>query len=462
VRRETPREWSGCSCRLDDGLDAARRSRLTFGLVARGCGRREKETMRKTPLLLLAVFAASACTIEEGDFDGSFFDDDARVDEDDAGGDEDDGGTDPKDAGRDSGSDAGGAGSDASKPDDGGPKTYTEADVPGFIARGRCGALEACMGKTLLAASYEGLDCVAYVTKQLSDRHLHWLAGSVDADRVIFRPERLEQCEQDLEALGCALTTSPPPLSCEEAVEGKVLADQKCNIDQDCKGNAFCDKGELETCPGHCVDPQSSGLPCRASAECAAGLVCRGGVCEAPLSEGDPCSTRLVGSECPPGLVCQGASGNLMCQSIETVYAGKENEACDAFGKLCEMGLVCQSQSSANTMGTCVKPVGRGEACKRSQPSPCPSDQYCKDARDGHPELAPPGVSGVCSDLPKSGDDCDANPGCSPGLRCIGDPGECRELKSAGGECTSSGECYGGLCSAEVCAITTIECKEPL
>jgi hypothetical protein len=408
-------------------------------------------------MLLLASLALSACTIEEGSFDGSFFDEDGAIDEDDGGrpNDDEDSGSDAKDAGKpDSGTDSGkDAGSDSGQ-----PAQPTASDVPGFIARGRCGALEACIGKQLLAATFEGNDCVEYTTRQLADRDLHWLQKSIDAKRVTFRPEKLAQCERDIRELDCSVTTRPLPFSCEDAIEGQFTKNQDCWIDQDCNGAGFCDKGQLETCPGTCVEPQIAGMLCTASAQCASGLVCRDGMCDQPLTEGDSCTSRLTGSECPPGLICQGATTQtLTCQSVQTLYSARLDQECDAVGKLCEFGLVCQSQSSENTIGKCVAAAAKGGTCRRAQPSQCPADQFCK-AMSGSGRVAP-GVDGVCSDLPSSGQSCGVD-GCVPGLRCLGETGEttCRPIKSAGGSCELNGECYGGLCTEDICSITTIEC----
>jgi Dickkopf N-terminal cysteine-rich region len=410
--------------------------------------------MPKIRVLLLAAFLLSACEISEGNFDGSFFDDSSIIDDEDAGVDEDDAGkAPPKDAG---------------KPDSGTAKDASvdpapdlkPSDVPAIIARGRCKALETCMGKSLLRDAYEGNDCVPYVTQQLADRHLHWLAQSVSAGRVMFRPGSLDECERDIAKLGCSVTSSPLPDTCETAIEGKSAVDEGCWIDQDCKDTAYCDKGTQETCPGTCAALQSRGLPCTSSSQCSSGLVCESGSCTEPMIEGDSCDARMAGGACPPGLVCQGRSGSLTCQSVQTLYVGKLNEDCDALGKLCEFGLVCESQSSADTTGVCKPISDKGAQCRRSEPSQCPVDQYCKKADVNSEERVDPGVSGVCWDRPKTGDACSSAITCAPGSRCLGTPETCRALKAAGGACTFNGECYGGQCESNICIVTTIDCSK--
>lgn len=410
--------------------------------------------MQKICVVLLLALMLCACEIEEGNFDGSFWDDASTGDHEDAGTDEDDAGK----PARDSGMPAKDAGmQDAATQQDASTEPALQpSDVPAVLARGRCKALETCMGKSLLRDAYEGNDCVGYVTKQLADRHLHWLPKSVDAGRVTFRADRLDDCERDLAALGCEVANRPLPDSCESAVEGKAAVDEDCTIDQDCKGAAFCDKGMLETCPGKCVAPQANGLPCTSSAQCASGLVCDAGMCAAPASEGDSCDARMGSGQCPPGLVCQGKSGSLTCQSVQTLYVGKLNEACDALGKLCEFGLVCESASSADTSGVCKPIADRGAQCRAAEPSQCPVDQYCKSADVTSMQRVAPGVSGVCWDRPKDQESCQYA-SCAPGARCINNV--CRNLKTAGGNCAQNAECYSGDCESNfVCVVNTIDC----
>jgi hypothetical protein len=403
----------------------------------------------------LVLFGAG-CTIGDGDFDGfdgsPFDDEDGGEDRDaarrDAAGEDDDSGTPST---RDAGTDAGDAGGEPNEP------TLTAADVPNLIARGRCGALEACIGKTLLGPVFENNDCVDFTTRQLADRHLHYLGASISAGRVTFRASALEACRKAIVALGCDVTSRPLPAECEDAIEGEVELDHGCNIDQDCKGDAYCDKGMQETCPGTCAPLQAAGLPCNSSTQCASGLMCLGSSCRTPLSEGDACQNRIVNSECPPGLVCQGRDGDETCQSIETLYSAKLGEDCDLYGKLCEVGLVCASQSAQNTQGKCAQPSAAGTTCRRAEPNQCPATQYCKTTSASSMERATPGSDGVCAERPAAGQSCEFSASCKPGARCIGE--QCRALQSAGGTCGANAECYGGLCEQEVCVITTLDCS---
>lgn len=416
--------------------------------------------MRNRWLWVVAVVLLSACEIEEGSFDGSLFDgdlfEDSSTSEQDGGADDEDAGKPPKDGGKpDAGKDSGTMMMDADGPPE---PPLTPSDFAAVVARGQCAALTECMGARLVLDQTQGNDCVDFVTRRLADQHLHWLPSSVSASRVIFRPERLEQCEKDIAALKCDVRNRRLPASCEQAIEGKVMVDGSCAIDQDCAGNAWCDKGQLESCPGTCAQPQGDGMPCsggRESAQCADGLVCRSGMCQPPLSEGDDCDDN-AGLRCPPGLVCASS----MCQSVESLYVRELGASCNATGPFCKMGLVCQGNDANSTAGTCVQPAQRNGACKRSVPAVCPVDQYCKNKSSGVTTRAAPGMEGICADRPKDGDVCVPSEECTPGAICIEETNTCKNLKTAGGVCAtdSNAECYAGSCEGGICAVTTIKC----
>lgn len=414
---------------------------------------------------LCLVLAVAGCEVGDADWDGSFWDDSgrdaAKGSEDDAG--EDDAGKDgsskPDAALSDAGRDA--AVADAAVMDAGG-ETAAPGEFAALLAAGSCAALTSCLGPRLLLDSLSGQDCVSYRTHVYEDRDLHWLPKAVDKGRVTFRPELVAKCMSDLAALGCEVQTRRLPQSCIDSADGDVAVDDACAVDQECKGGAYCDTGSLETCPGTCAALQTAGLPCRSTSQCVDGLICRSGVCEAPLLEGDDCSvpvTAAMGAgfrECPSGLVCQGKSSDLSCRSISTVFAAKSGQPCDATGTLCELGLVCRSQSAMNTTGICAPPSAKGGVCRPAFPSQCPIGQYCKDARANVSARAPAGTDGVCADLPADGKACDASTGCQPGNVCLDDD-TCHSLKTIAQSCTENRECYGGSCLAETCN-TPLDC----
>lgn len=343
-------------------------------------------------------------------------------------------------------------------PDD--EPTLTLGMVAEFLARGSCGALEKCMGKDLLRESLRGVDCVAFRTQVYANRELYWLAKSVAYGRVTFRPSELEACETDLIARGCDVQSRRLPTSCRDALEGKAKVDEICAIDQECAGATYCNKGLVESCPGTCASLQTSGLPCLSSSECSDGLVCRKGTCAVPLDEGDKCTVHLGYGECSPGLVCQGAAADkFSCRTIASVYVGKEGDACDKTDKLCQMGLVCQSQSSTSVVGKCAKAVATGAVCRPSEPGQCPSGHYCKDARANVTTRAAAGTDGVCAELPANGASCIAAIGCKPGVICSSVDNKCHDREGVGEACVEDAQCYTSDCNTSNKCAAPIDCS---
>ena len=339
-------------------------------------------------------------------------------------------------------------------------ETLTIGQVAGLLASGSCGALEDCMGEALLRESLRGLDCVAFRTQVYANRELYWLAKSVAFGRVTFRPELMAACERDLIALGCEVQSRRLPQSCRDALEGKADLDETCAIDQECAGDTYCNKGLVESCPGTCASLQTSGLPCLVSSECADGLVCRRGTCSTALAEGDSCSKHLGFGECEAGLICQGSSADTFtCRKVSAVYVGKEGAACDRTDKLCEQGLICQSQSATSVMGKCAKLAAGGGVCRPSEPGQCPSDFYCKDARDGVTARAPVGVDGVCSELPVEGAACLAAIGCMPGMICSNVDQRCHARAGVGQPCVEDAQCYTSRCNDSGKCAAPIDCS---
>jgi hypothetical protein len=413
----------------------------------------------RTYVFACSLLMVSACTISEGDvnFDGSFFRDD-----------EDSGPAHKRDAGRDArvgpDEDSGEAMDAAQHASDAGldagmdsavqPADLKPSDAPKELARGLCAAFTDCLGPALVLELLNRNPCEDFLTRQQSDRDLHFLEASISAGRAAFHSELFTSCEKDLKAQGCSVQTSRLPASCRQAIEGKVALDGSCNINYDCQGNAFCDKGlDGLSCPGTCSPLQASGMRCLASAECADGLSCRGGLCTPPLSEGDACSD----APCPTGLTCQGQNAQRTCRSLASVYAGKLDDSCDPFaGKLCQFDLVCESQSASS--GLCKPPAARGGSCRRATPNQCPTDQYCKNSDPTKATQPNPGVVGVCANLPTDTQACDITSLCAPGEVCLNSDTKCHAYKALGESCVEPAECYSGACEQDHC-VAPLDCS---
>ena len=376
------------------------------------------------------------CTVGDSD-DINFDDEDGAVDAarpDAAPG--QDGGPDDEDGGA------------APKPDAGG-LTGPLADLPRLIASATCDALEDCIGsKQLVADALNGRDCYELNENLLLASPLRYLSASVAAGLVQYRPAELQNCLEDIRALGCDERSSRLPASCELMLLGTVALGDACTINEDCAGDAFCDLGALDSCStAECAPLQAEGMSCNHNDDdqCEDGLVCFQGSCEQLGKNGDPCSDALP--RCEPGLIC--AAGE--CTSIPVLYFRKLDEACERGVSLCEPGLVCES--TAGAMGVCKNTVAKDAACKRADPNQCPVDQYC--------DATTPGTSGTCRNYPVEGAACLTMRAqtCADGHLCISNT--CRALQPVGGSCDANGQCYSGQCGGDGKCDAPLMCDAP-
>ncbi|MFI5309482.1 MAG: hypothetical protein ACHQ53_19150, partial [Polyangiales bacterium] len=197
---------------------------------------------------------------------------------------------------------------------------------------------------------------------------------------------------------------------------------------------------------------QGEDMPCNSAddAQCADGLICFRGTCKPLGIAGQDCSDTLP--KCKPGLVCQIQGSTQQCATIATVYAKKQDEACDPVSALCVPGLVCESVDA--TTGKCAPPVSANASCKRGQPDPCPASQYC--------DATMPGVDGTCQDRPGDGAACLAAnraPRCAPDAICIGST--CKKLVQIGDACTDPSECYSASCGSGGTCEAPLMCPAP-
>jgi hypothetical protein len=409
-------------------------------------------------LCMICALVASATACGEGS-DFQFGDDfDSGFGRDDAGRRTLDAGTDGDEDGGDEGS--GSARHDAGVSDltDGSVSPGDDAGVPQSIAdtwpaayaRALCNALADCYhSDALLADVLGGQDCQAVNENLLSNGDLRYLPDSVAASLVSLHPDMLDKCVQDVRALGCAARAGRLPASCRATFQGTLLIAGECTINLDCQGEAFCDKGELASCPGVCSPLQAEGFPCNHNDndQCKDGLVCFRGTCEALGEVGQSCGGDNDPS-CRPGLICIDGG----CDTLDALYMKKLGEACDGNTSLCEPGLVCESVQGA--MGVCAKTAGAGGSCKRAKPSQCPIEQYC--------DATAAGVSGTCVDRPLDGQAClpeNSKPQCSPGNLCV--DGMCHAIGQIGAACASNAECYSRTCGDDGQCAAPLMCEAP-
>jgi hypothetical protein len=401
-------------------------------------------------LWLLAVTCALLCGCKEGDVDfgdGGLFDDAGSAA---------DGGA-PDGGGRDAGDpDAGDPDDDAgSEPSaDGGTRPEPSPDEwPMHLAAALCDALEDCYGSAdLLRDALNGRDCTALNVNTLQSGDLRYLSDSAAAGRVLWSPDELDACLQSVRGLGCEARSTRLPASCELLIAGTVSLGSECALDEECAGDAYCDRFTELTCPGTCSELVTEDGSCTNDDDdqCADGLVCFNGTetC-VPLAElGDDCGSGLPG--CKPGLVCNGPAASATCAALATVYFRELGESCEPGGDLCEAGLVCESLTGES--GMCAEQVGAGEACRRASPNQCPPTQYCSATE--------PGETGTCTDYPADGEPC-IDDGraqtCADGTVCIEDT--CRTREQPGEPCTADAQCWSGTCGNDGTCSAPPQCE---
>jgi hypothetical protein len=322
-------------------------------------------------------------------------------------------------------------------------------DVAYGLAIAKCGALEDCLGPDVLAYGMNGEDCSKMTGGVWANRDLVYLADSVDKGRVIFRPETFSQCLADIRAQKCDIQNSRRPASCKSVLEGKVELDARCSIDEDCKGDAFCDRGtDLSICPNTppiCKELISEGNSgCRVDDNCKEGFTCESGTCRRFYVENESCISDK--SECKPGLTCFEAA----CTPNSEIWKATEGQPCDPNNSvMCQtsdsapLSCVQQPSGSANT-AICQKRVNAGEACRGAFPSQCPSGQYCNAAA---------GQEGVCTNLPGQGEDCrpagssGKTQRCAAGYQCE-ENNKCYQINDNEYSCKVDAGCFSGICSS--------------
>jgi streptogramin lyase len=206
--------------------------------------------------------------------------------------------------------------------------------------------------------------------------------------------------------------------------------------DGNCGSNSVCIGGAcLRSCTGECPRGQickddGSGqkrcfgvLPCE-QLTCAAGEICRQGICQ------EPCANV----SCPSGSICD----NGQCVADD----------CYSPHKACGNGQVCrQGQCEVNACATTS--CAPGEFCRNGQCLPscagvtCPPDQSCRD--------------GQCQADPCFRIRCGVDEICKAG-QCTADP--CAQIACRGSLTCINGDCVDDPCATVSCATNEV-CRRP-
>lgn len=214
-----------------------------------------------------------------------------------------------------------------------------------------------------------------------------------------------------------------------------------------CTNDSQCDVGSVcvsATVPGSCVVLPTSGGAClkKASAECAAGLLCAAGTCVSPGSrkDGEPCSHNV---DCVSGLICDWSSSPYVCGRPK--YGG---ETCGNDTD-CVTGLVCKRDGTFSVTGYCQCPsCAVDEVCGATgciKPGTVPLGEVCYHNVDcdGGNICLWAGSPHVCAPPATRDAACGHDTDCASGLLCAQYRRICRPTCHRDSECGSGELCVG-------------------
>jgi hypothetical protein len=338
------------------------------------------------------------------------------------------------------GGNAGAAGMDSGSEPTPFPETPL-SELPQAFAGAICDALLGCLGEAKLRELTRREGCDAAVEAELRAKDFAHMDSSISAGRVLYDPERLEECLEGIAALECDVLTQTFPAPCTAVLDGNVAVGEECVITADCEGSAFC---ASDSCPSKCTALLAEGTSCSGSDQCGDGLDCSGGECIAAAQSGGECGGGS-GKACALGLNCKGATDTEVgtCVANAEIQVGDAGDVCEPGGELCKDGLSCVFDGG--TGFHCEAAVSAGGACHLGLPGQCPSDEYC-DATEVTAES-------TCRKLPGAGEDCVLNGLCKGGLVCVADGGSnvCHAVADNGGECVSNATCRSDHCASGLC-----------
>ncbi|MBI5482182.1 MAG: hypothetical protein HY906_25225, partial [Deltaproteobacteria bacterium] len=245
------------------------------------------------------------------------------------------------------------------------------------------------------------------------------------------------------------------------------------------------------SCSPYLCDGVSPSCPttCSGDGACAPGSFCQGGLCVAPLPNGQPCTRDVMCSSahCSDGYCCNTACGGACdecastagtCKLVAQGSAGTPScvpYVCDGASAACPSGCLfdtdCAPADFCNA-GVCSARQPNGAVCSRDRQ--CSSghcmDSYCCDTvcdgacnacnlaaaegtcslmaqgAAGAPSCRPYVCDGVTPDCPSS---CTDTSQCATGAYCSG--GACYGRQPNGVACTDAAQCWSNSCVDGVC-----------
>ncbi len=242
------------------------------------------------------------------------------------------------------------------------------------------------------------------------------LEASVTAGRANYNSDEASACLDGYAGLldGCEIFGGEDydliEESCEAVFTGNVELGGDCYIDEECAGDAQCERDcQEECCTGVCVDrepdpaPVDIGEDC-SEADCVAGAWCKYDsvaqtqTCTAEANEGEACEGSSMGS-CADGLICDGYPDGICKRPAE------QGETCDPLLGYGYYSCIRIDNWCDPSDTTCKLRPGPGEACMQGQQGDnCLDYAYC-------------GPDETCVQRPGVGEAC----GGTAEITCLGD-----------------------------------------
>lgn len=246
------------------------------------------------------------------------------------------------------------------------------------------------------------------------------------------------------------------PEDCEALIQGTIALGDDCDTNDQCEGEAFCDRGDGSGC-GTCTARLADDMPCNSDDDCANGY-CKGldegegtpGTCATPGEAGDDCE---VNDDCIGRMICDRATDKCASEPAWTV-----GTPCAEFPFDCN-GIVgdhyCDGPELGNT-NECVAYLNVGDTCGMDTPL-CKIFQFesCQMVGGG-------GFECVAATTTTTGMPCGFFQGikCPDGDTCVDHDGNgataerCVTFRTEGQSCNDTDqpcgpflECHDGTCA---------------
>jgi hypothetical protein len=265
--------------------------------------------------------------------------------------------------------------------------------------------------------------------------------------------------------------------SCAAINVGSLQDGESCNVDQAC-GSGFCQKA-ADYCGGVCKAESLLGQACGTGFRCELGTSCVSGTCQ---------DQKPVDSVCLTGAECEGSNSFLLpmttCTSEATGHCKRYRRAAESCGTA---GQPCHKDIGTCVSNVCVAKPGIEENCSITPNLAAPTHSQwlsvitsaktaCRVNQGSNPYCGQTGSTsgvGVCSLLPKPGEDCGLGQnrmplcdggwcqGLNPAALAIGS-GVCMPKFALGEPCDPAWTSLGGQCQTGLtCPSSTRICTRP-